>query len=176
MKKIVILVCLSIFLTGCQGQWQQDNQTFQTESSVSQKDNKEDTANHGQLPKNNEQNEGENKTMKVFATIENEEFSITLEENEAVELLLEQLPMNITMEDLHGNEKYYYMDQSLPTHSQPVAWIEAGDFMLFGNTCLVLFYESFSTSYSYTRLGHIDQVEAFVDKVGKGSVDVILHQ
>ena len=38
--------------------------------------------------------------------------------------------------------------------------------MLFGNNCLVIFYESFDTSYSYTKIGHIDNL----DNLGNGSI------
>lgn len=30
--------------------------------------------------------------------------------------------------------------------------------MLYGNNCLVVFYKSFDTSYSYTKIGHIDNL------------------
>lgn len=34
--------------------------------------------------------------------------------------------------------------------------IHAGDIMLYGASCLVLFYEDFNTSYRYTPLGYIE--------------------
>ena len=74
------------------------------------------------------------------------------------------------MDELHGNEKYAYLDQSLPTASEKVGSIKSGDLMLFGSDCLVLFYEDFSTSYSYTPLGHIDDPAGLSDALGSGSV------
>jgi hypothetical protein len=44
--------------------------------------------------------------------------------------------------------------------------------MLFGSDCLVLFFEDFSTSYSYTRIGHIEDAGDFVDTLTSGNVEV----
>ena len=76
------------------------------------------------------------------------------------------------MNELNGNEKYYYLDQKLPTNSQAVGYITAGDVMLYGNNCLVIFYESFSTSYSYTKIGHIENAENLKTILGTGNVTV----
>lgn len=72
------------------------------------------------------------------------------------------------MSELHGNEKYYYFNKSLPTNSERVGRIENGDLMLYGSDCLVLFYESFSSGYSYTKLGKVDNPSELEDAVGSG--------
>lgn len=163
-----------MFITGCQNRLPDEQEPQIDQSNQTQIDDEEKM--DDQIPEEHIENEGDIDMKQLSITIDNQEFSITLEENKTVEALIGQLPMTITMDELHGNEKYYYMDQTLPSQSQIVSRIEAGDFMLFGSDCLVLFYESFSTSYSYTRLGRVDNVEAFVDKLGSGSVEITFHQ
>ena len=99
-------------------------------------------------------------------------FTATLLDNPTTRALLECLPMTISMGELNGNEKYYYMPDSLPTNSQRPGNIHAGDLMLYGSDCLVLFYESFSSGYSYTRLGSIDDPSGLAVALGRGSVNV----
>lgn len=99
-------------------------------------------------------------------------FTATLEDNPTVRALLERLPMKAGMSELNGNEKYYYMPDSLPTNSQRPGSIRAGDLMLYGSDCLVLFYESFSSGYSYTRLGGVDDPAGLAAALGRGSIDV----
>ena len=36
--------------------------------------------------------------------------------------------------------------------------------MLYGNNCLVVFYKSFNTSYSYTKIGHIENLSDLGNK------------
>ncbi len=60
------------------------------------------------------------------------------------------------MKELNGNEKYVYLDDNYKTNSERVGQIQKGDLMLYGDSCLVLFYESFSTGFSYTRLGKVE--------------------
>ena len=62
------------------------------------------------------------------------------------------------MNELNGNEKYIYIDFTLPVNTTKTKQINAGDIMLYGNNCLVIFYKTFNTSYSYTKIGHIDNL------------------
>lgn len=99
-------------------------------------------------------------------------FTATLLDNPTTRALLDRLPMTISMSELNGNEKYYYLPESLPTNSQRPGNIHAGDLMLYGSDCLVLFYESFSSGYSYTRLGSVDDPSSLSAALGRGSVEV----
>ena len=113
-----------------------------------------------------------NEVSTMKAIINNKEYVINLESNETVNSLIKLLPMEITMNELNGNEKYIYLDNTLPTNSYNPNRINAGDVMLYGNNCLVIFYKSFDTSYSYTKIGHIDNLP----DLGNGSITVKLEK
>ena len=101
-----------------------------------------------------------------------QKFQAVLYDNETARALQERLPLTLEMEELHGNEKFYYLDEELPANSENIGNIKAGDIMLFGSDCLVLFFEDFGTSYNYTRIGHIKEEEAFVNVLSAGTVEV----
>lgn len=117
-------------------------------------------------------NEKENKMAKIYANLNNEKLEINLEENSTTSALVKLLPLDITMNDLNKNEKYAYLDESLPTNTYSPKHIEAGDVMLFGDNCLVIFYESFDTSYSYSKIGHINNLPSLDDGNISISIDV----
>lgn len=102
-------------------------------------------------------------------------FSATLADNDAARAFAALLPLTIQMSELNGNEKYYYLDDSLPTETYRPGTIQAGDLMLYGSSCVVLFYETFSSGYNYTRLGRIDDPEGLDEAVGSGDVEVRLE-
>lgn len=111
-------------------------------------------------------------TTKMKITIGSTVFTATLNNNATQTAFKAMLPLTINMSELNGNEKFYYFSSSLPTNSSSVGNLQVGDLMLYGNNCLVLFYEGFNTSYSYTRLGRIDNITGFVAALGSGSVTV----
>ena len=99
-------------------------------------------------------------------------FNATLDNNETAKAFKRLLPMTVDMSELHGNEKYYYLSKGLPTASSNPGTIRTGDLMLYGSTCVVLFYETFSTSYNYTRLGRITNPSGLASALGSGGVNV----
>lgn len=102
----------------------------------------------------------------------NTNFKAILYDNVSTQALIEKFPLTLYMGELNGNEKFYFFKEDFPTDSERVGNVETGDLMLYGSDCLVLFYENFSTSYSYTRLGHIEDVTGLADALGNGSVEV----
>ncbi|MBQ7209373.1 MAG: hypothetical protein IJS05_00535 [Paludibacteraceae bacterium] len=110
--------------------------------------------------------------MQINITIGNHIFAATLADNETGRAFAEMLPLTIEMNELNGNEKYHYLDTSLPTDSYKPGTINTGDLLLYGNNCIVLFYKTFSSSYFYTRIGKIDNPTGLADMVGSGNVNV----
>lgn len=111
---------------------------------------------------------------KIGIQIGEQTFYATLYNNPSTDGLIKRLPLTLNMQELNGNEKYFYFSEALPSDSARVDEIQTGDLMLYGSDCLVLFYNSFSTSYSYTRLGRIEETTGLVEALGTGSVSVII--
>ena len=99
-------------------------------------------------------------------------FSVTLEDNPTARAFAEMLPLEVEMNELNGNEKFFYLDKNLPSDSVRVKQIHSGDLMLFGSDCVVIFYKDFTTGYSYTRLGRIDNPADLEKIFGAGNVRV----
>lgn len=110
--------------------------------------------------------------MSISITANECKFSATLYDNETAKAFKARLPLTLDMSELNGNEKYYYLSDSLPTNSSSPSKINNGDIMLYGSSCLVIFYDSFSTSYSYTPIGKIDDPDGLAAVLGSGSVQV----
>ena len=108
----------------------------------------------------------------IMVKIGDKEFSATLYDNKTAEAFKAMLPLSLNMSELNGNEKYYYLSDSLPTNMEKISTINAGDIMLYTSSCVVLFYETFNTSFSYTKIGRIDDVTGLKEAVGSGSVTI----
>lgn len=108
----------------------------------------------------------------LTVTIGTVSFAALLEDNASARAFAAMLPLEVRMDELNGNEKYTTLSTSLPTAPAVPDMIETGDLMLWGSECLVLFYASFSTSYSYTRLGRIVDPAGLAAAIGYGSATV----
>ena len=98
-------------------------------------------------------------------------FTVRLENNETVQALKAQLPLDLEMTERNGNEKYYYYS-TLPTSATRPGTIRAGDIMLFQSNTLVIFYDTFESDYSYTRIGSVTDPEGLAEALGTGDVRV----
>ena len=112
----------------------------------------------------------------ITVTVGDTSFPATLNDCPAARQLLTMLPLTLDMQELNGNEKYYYLDSDLAADSERMGSIQAGDLMLYGSDCLVLFYDSFSTPYSYTRLGAVDDPTGLAEALGRGNVTVTFEK
>jgi hypothetical protein len=105
-------------------------------------------------------------------TIGGEAFGTTLSANPTAAAFKALLPLSVNMSELNGNEKLYRLPTSLPARPSRPASIQSGDLMLYGANTVVLFYKSFATTFSYTRIGRIDDPAGLERAVGDGSVPV----
>ncbi|MBQ9705407.1 MAG: hypothetical protein IJV55_04355, partial [Paludibacteraceae bacterium] len=121
-------------------------------------------------------NQTENTTMSINVIVGNKTFTATLADSETGRAFAQLLPMTVTMNELNGNEKYHYLDSQLPTDPYTPGTIRAGDLLLYEATCVVLFYETFSSSYSYTRIGAIDNPSGLAEALGTGNVSVLFEK
>ena len=117
-------------------------------------------------------NKEENGMQRITVETGGQSFQAIVYENETVTAWMDMLPLTLTMDDLHGNEKYYYLDTSLPAAAESIENIRTGDIMLYGSDCLVVFYKDFSTSYSYTRIGRMEDAAAFAEALGSGTAEI----
>ena len=111
-------------------------------------------------------------SMKLKITVGTNTFTATLYNNATVTAFKTRVPMTVNMKELNGNEKYFDLPNSLPANATNPGTIQTGDMMLYGSNTLVLFYKSFSTSYSYTRMGRIEDTSGLIAALGSGNVTV----
>ena len=79
--------------------------------------------------------------------------------------------MTVTMGELNGNENIFQGGKSACQHPA-LGQIHTSDLMLCGSDCLVLFYESFSSSYPYTTPGQINDPDGLSFALVRDSVEV----
>ncbi|OLO04990.1 hypothetical protein BTW07_06750 [Salinicola socius] len=103
-------------------------------------------------------------------TVNDRRFSISLADTAAAKEFAEMLPLSIEMGDLNRNEKHAELPRALPTNASRPGTIREGDVMLYGSKTLVVFYKTFDSTYSYTRLGQVDDAKGLAQALGSGDV------
>ena len=100
-------------------------------------------------------------------------FTATLEDNAAVRELVEMMregPVTIGMSDYSGFEKVGPLGRSLSTSNSQIT-TEAGDIVLYNGNSIVMFYGS--NSWSYTRIGRIDDLTDWTTALGSGDITAV---
>ena len=121
----------------------------------------------------NEEEKGERAAMKMNVQVGDYTFTATLENNTAVDELVEMMkegPVTISMGDYSGFEKVGSLGKSLTTSNSQMT-TDAGDIVLYNGNNIVMFYGS--NSWSYTRIGKIDDLTDWNKALGSGSVTAI---
>ena len=124
-----------------------------------------------------EENAVENNEMKpITMRINDEEVEVTWEDNESVRALSDLVsgsPLTIESSMYGGFEQVGSIGTSLPSNDVNMR-TEAGDIVLYSDSNMVVFYGS--NSWSYTRLGHIENksAEELADLLGGSDVTITL--
>ena len=108
-----------------------------------------------------------------YIKIGDKTFPFELKDTSAANELKEKLPFTIRMTKLNNNEVYYYFSEKFTTDAKAVGTINTGDIYLYQDNCLVLFYQTFPTSYSYSEIGRLTDTNGLAEAIGGGSnIDV----
>lgn len=111
---------------------------------------------------------------KILLTNGDKTMTATLVDNAAtreLKALLEKGPITIQMSDYGGFEKVGTLPQSFTTSNTQITTVP-GDIMLYQGNNMVIFYGS--NSWSYTRLGKIDDATADNVRAFLGSGSILL--
>ena len=165
-----ILILVSVLgLSACGNADQSDVPVTEIDTQESRPEQKE-----APLPSDNGNNHTEvtSEMTTIQVIINGQEFEAELNDNEAARQFTEMLPIQLDMEDLHDNEKYFYFSDDFDTADEELKKIHAGDLLIYDSKCLVLFYESFETTYQYTPLGKISDTSGLKEALGTGTAAI----
>lgn len=111
--------------------------------------------------------------MKMNVQIGDASFTAVMEDNAATRELVEMMkqgPVSIEMSDYSGFEKVGSLGRSLTTDNHQTT-TSAGDIVLYSGDQIVMFYGS--NSWSYTRIGKIDDLSGWEEALGSGSITAV---
>lgn len=114
--------------------------------------------------------------LRMWMTVGERRFAVTLTDSAAARAFAELLPLTLDMPDLNANEKHVGLPKELPTSASRPGTIRTGDLMLYGSNTLVLFYKTFDSSYSYTRLGRVNDPSGLAQVLGPRGVRIMFSK
>lgn len=170
MKYIGLLLLLVLFISGCSSST--TNTNFSEENLTSEFSSKDEfsseyettsTENAETSMKNTEDSFSSATTVdsqtRVTMTIENQDYSVSLNESQAAKDFYEMLPLSLTLEDYNRTEKIANLPNQLDISDSPGGTsAKKGDISYYapwGN--LAIFYQDFGYGSGLVNLGRIDQ-------------------
>ena len=186
MKKRLLFMVTCIFLAavcpaGCTAQRQSSAENPGQVSAGQETELSEERSEVQELERTEQPDEAEEQSvksaegeeeMKMNVQVGERTFTATLEDNEAAAALVQMMesePVVIEMNDYAGFEKVGALGTSLPASDRQTT-TQAGDIVLYQGNQIVIFYGS--NSWSYTRLGKIDDLDGWEEALGNGDVTV----
>ena len=169
MKRLFIILTALVLIMGMTAC---ENTNQSSETGAQSSDSNQQTAT-GAIPGPEIEVEMEDISMKMNVQIGDASFTATLEDNAATGELIEimrEAPISISMNDYSGFEKVGPLGRSLTTDNHQTT-TSAGDIVLYSGNQIVMFYGS--NSWSYTRIGKIDDLTGWEDALGSGSITVV---
>ena len=108
----------------------------------------------------------------IQLSIDGTQVPVTWEENASVDELKTLLPLTVKMSMYGGFEQVGPVGRSIVSNDEQIT-TEAGDIVLYAGDRIVIFYGS--NSWTYTKLGHIDQAQEEMEKLlGQEDVEIQL--
>jgi hypothetical protein len=176
MKRAFLIAAMTVAVSAC-GQTQ-PSPTTQTHTSAA---GQTSTSPATHASPQSSQQVSTTKTMerqdsRIWMTVGERRFAITSTDNAAVRAFGAQLPLTLDMSELNGNEKHAELPKALPADASRPGTIRNGDLMLYGTNTLVIFYSTFQSSYSYTRLGRVDDPSSLPEALGPRGARVMFSK
>lgn len=166
---LVLIVLSMTFFIACGNETQTSQEKYHTPATSipsSIQDESEDTKSS---------DESFNEQAKAISlTIADESFIVNLADNssaEALKELLDEEELTINMSDYGGFEKVGSWGENLPTNDEQIT-TKLGDVILYQGDKLVIYYDT--NSWSFTKIGEIENTENLKEALGKGEVTVTL--
>ena len=108
-----------------------------------------------------------------YIKINDNEFEFEFKDTEVANKIKSKLPFTVKMTNLNGNEVYYqFSGESFTPNHKAVGTINMGDIYLYQSNYLVLFYKTFTTSYSYTEIGKLKDATGLDTIIGSSDIEI----
>lgn len=104
-------------------------------------------------------------TTDLQLTVGSSIFNALILDNPTVSAFHSLLLLNVRMSELNGNEKHADLPTTLPTVLAAPGPIKVGGLMLYGSRMLVLWYEDYSTTYIYIRIGAVKNSDGLTEEI-----------